>query len=131
MNAITATKYIALLLIPIVLIIFIAAPILSHYVYGSTYKKSFDYYIFLFSLGYAFNCLAQIPVMYLYTKNLIQKIAFIQFIEILIYLPVLYLLITIYGILGAVMALSCRLVFDCIALYGYVIYEHYESLVHD
>jgi len=127
----TATKYIALLLIPIVLIIFIAAPILSHYVYGSTYKKSFDYYIFLFSLGYAFNCLAQIPVMYLYTKNLIQKIAFIQFIEILIYLPVLYLLITIYGILGAVMALSCRLVFDCIALYGYVIYEHYESLVHD
>lgn len=123
----------SLILLSIILIVWVMIIIgldyLNEYIYGKLYIDYYKNLLIILSVGYGFNGLAQIPVMYLYSKGLNNIIAMIQVTEILFFIPILYFFILKFGLIGAAVAFSSRLIFDCLALYYYSIFHHYRFTV--
>lgn len=72
-------------------------------------------------IGIFWNCLAQIPFTFLQANGYSSKTALFHIIELLLFIPILYLSITKFGITGAALAWSMRVVIDFVLLFCYSI----------
>lgn len=67
-------------------------------------------------VGFFFNAIAQIPYTVIQAKGHAHITAYIHLAEILPYIGLLYLLIAQFGLLGAAIAWTSRVIVDCLAL---------------
>ncbi|MDX7681757.1 flippase [Aeromonas caviae] len=67
-------------------------------------------------IGFFFNSLAQIPFSEIQAKGKSKITALVHIIEIVPYITIIYLLVHSFGVIGAAMAWSIRVVFDFIVL---------------
>lgn len=68
-------------------------------------------------VGFLFNSVAQIPFSSIQAKGHSKIAALIHLIELVPYLGLLYLLIYYFGVLGAAISWSIRVILDCVVFY--------------
>ncbi|MHC3917003.1 flippase [Alcaligenes sp. YSL9] len=67
-------------------------------------------------VGFFFNAIAQIPYTVIQAKGHARITAYVHLAEILPYIALLYILISHFGLLGAAIAWTSRVIVDCLAL---------------
>lgn len=67
-------------------------------------------------VGFFFNAIAQIPYTVIQAKGHAHITAYVHLAEILPYIALLYVLISHFGLLGAAIAWTSRVIVDCLAL---------------
>jgi O-antigen/teichoic acid export membrane protein len=73
--------------------------------------------VVILSIGILFNSMAQIPHAYIQASGDARSTAFIHIFESILYIPLLMLLLKIYGIYGAGLAWMLRALLDLILMY--------------
>lgn len=92
--------------------------LISIWINPSFADKSYQIAMILL-IGIFWNCLAQIPFTFLQANGYSSKTALFHIVELIIFLPVLYLAISIFGIKGAAIAWTIRVLMDFLLLFYY------------
>lgn len=85
---------------------------------GSEFAEKSSTIAIVLSIGILFNSLAQIPHAYIQASGDARSTALIHVFESVLYLPTLYLLMQLHGILGAALAWMLRALLDLILLHS-------------
>ena len=85
---------------------------------GSEFAEKSSSVATVLSIGILFNSLAQIPHAYIQASGDARSTALIHAFESVLYLPTLYLLMQLHGVLGAALAWMMRALLDLILLHG-------------
>lgn len=121
-NSLLIGKYILIVLLIISPIIFTTQiwsyDLISIWINPEFAMKSYKIAMILL-LGVFWNCLAQIPFTFLQANGYSSKTALFHIIELVVFLPILYLSITNFGIKGAALAWSIRVIIDFMLLFYY------------
>ena len=111
-----ATKITLLLTLPICLLgAALAKPILGLWL-GSAFAENSAVALQFLLPGFAFNSVAQIPLMALYGVGHTRPVALMHLVQLPLYAILLYWMVTAYGIPGAAAAWSLRAALDWLAL---------------
>lgn len=85
---------------------------------GSKFAEKSSAVATVLSIGILFNSLAQIPHAYIQASGDARSTALIHVFESVLYLPTLYLLMQLHGVLGAALAWMLRALLDLILLHS-------------
>lgn len=83
---------------------------------GETYVEQSVPLLQILLVGFFFNAIAQIPYTVIQAKGHAHITAYVHLAEILPYIALLYVLISHFGLLGAAIAWTSRVIVDCLAL---------------
>lgn len=112
-----AVKYQLLCIFPVVyLIVAFAHPLLALWLGGNFAENSYQVLQWL-ALGVFINCLAQVPFSFLQGIGKPDVTSKLHVVELLFYLPVIWVFVTSWGIAGAAMAWSARVALDAALLF--------------
>ena len=121
-NNLLISKYIWIVMLIISPVIFIAHiwsfDLISIWLSPDFAEKSYKIAMILL-IGVFWNTLAQIPFTFLQANGNSSKTALFHIMELLIFLPMLYWAVTKFGIAGAALAWSIRVILDFILLFYY------------
>jgi O-antigen/teichoic acid export membrane protein len=121
-NSLLIGKYLFVVILISSPIIFItdiwAFDLISIWINPDFANKSYKIAMILL-IGVLWNTLAQIPFTFLQANGNSSKTALFHIIELIIFLPILYFLIVKFGIVGAAIAWSFRVILDFILLIIY------------
>lgn len=109
--------YVFVASLPLLIVPIIFSKYIGGYLFGYEFPINVSDMIVFLSFGYFFNGLAQLCMGYIYAHKLISYYSWIQFFELLVYIPSLLAMTHFYGSLGASIALSSRLIFDFFILF--------------
>lgn len=105
-----------LIMLPITLIIYIYAKQIMSLWFGNEYAVHSYLILQILIIGLFFNSFAQIPFASIQGKGHSRITAILHLCEFLPYLFLLYYLISYYGLIGAAISWTVRMLFDCIVL---------------
>ncbi len=111
-----AMRLTALLVLPVALIGGLAAEPLMRLWLGDEFAANGTRAMQILLVGFAFNALAQIPMVALHGHGMARATATLHLIELPIYVVVLYALVSTRGLEGAALAWSARGTLDFVAL---------------
>ena len=111
-----AMRLTALLVLPAALLGVLAAQPLLRLWLGDEFAVNGSRAMQILLVGFAFNALAQIPMVALHGHGLARATATLHLIELPIYAVVLYALVSAHGLEGAALAWSARGALDFVAL---------------
>ena len=94
----------------------LAYPVMHHFIDPEFAHNAIGVTLLL-CLGVFFNGVANIPYTALHAMGLAKKTGRLHLVELVIYLPVLYLLVKAFGITGAAAAWALRTAVDCASLF--------------
>ena len=89
---------------------------------GATYADKSSTILQILLIGFAFNAYAQIPFATIQASGKAKITAIIHCIEIVPYLALLYWMINHYGLVGAAVAWTMRVIIDFIILFSISVY---------
>lgn len=113
-------KYISGIIFPVILFLIVfSKEILRMWVGEDISERSFIVFNIL-AIGFYFNALAQVPSTVLHAINKPNVTAIINIIEIPVLVILNIILIPLFGILGAAIAWTSRVILDCFILMVYV-----------
>ena len=119
-NSLLIGKYILIVILIISPIIFMAQiwsyDLISIWLSPDFAQKSYKIAMILL-IGVLWNTLAQIPFTFLQANGNSSKTALFHIIELVLFLPILYFSITKFGIIGAALAWSIRVILDFMLLF--------------
>jgi O-antigen/teichoic acid export membrane protein len=110
-------KIIFILMGSIALLISIGSKIGLSMWLGSNFAENSASVVSVLAIGILFNSMAQIPHAYIQASGDSRSTALIHLIESALYLPGLYILLKLYGILGAAIAWMLRALLDLVLLH--------------
>ncbi len=90
---------------------------------GEKYLTTSTFILRVLLVGYYFNCLSQLPILYLQSQGITKTIAYLHMAEVIPYLCVLYFFIDSWGVHGAAYAWCMRVIIDNFAL-TWLSYQH-------
>jgi O-antigen/teichoic acid export membrane protein len=112
-------RLVAALLVPAALVLFVVAhPLLSVWVSAGLAERSAGI-MRLLAVGIVVNGLAYIPFAYVQGMGRSDVTARFHLLELVAYVPALYLLIGRFGLIGVAMAWVMRVSLDAVLLFGY------------
>lgn len=114
----TSVYSLFLVLLPLTVAIAIFADELLTIWINSDFADHSSIYMQIFAVGMLFNSLAQISFVLIQSAGASQLTAKVHIIELPLFLVALWLLIPIYGILGAAIAWFVRIVFDTLLMFN-------------
>lgn len=106
----------ALLVVPVVLLGIFAAPLLLRLWLGDEFARHGSRAMQILLVGFAFNALAQIPMVALHGHGLANQTAKLHLVELPLYTGFLFLMVSAHGLEGAALAWSLRGLLDLVAL---------------
>ena len=122
-----AVKYLLLSIYPIVFVIVVLAHWgFSIWLGGAFADNSYRVLQWL-AIGVFINCLAQVPFSFLQGVGRPDVVAKLHVLELVFYIPSLWLLVKLYGITGAAVAWSARVSVDTTLLF-YMTHRYYRLL---
>lgn len=109
-------KYICAIMTPVVLLVAITSKWGLSIWLGPEFAKHAWPLLSLLAVGLYFNSIAQVPFAAIQALGNTKMTAIIHIIELIIYIPVLYILLKYFGLIGAAMASVARYFLDLILL---------------
>jgi len=124
-----ASLYLFQILLPVIfLLVVFAGDILAAWV-GPVYQESSTAVFQIIAMGFLFNALAQVPVAGIHALGRPDISARFHMAELPIFLGLNFFVIPSFGIVGAALMWTCRVVADAL-LHGYAMFRLNSSSVH-
>jgi len=120
-------KYVFIILFPIILFIVVFARDILQLWLGNDFADNSHRPMQLLAIGVLINCLASIPFAFIQGRGRADLTAKLHLLEVLIYLPGAYWLISHYGIVGASLAWVLRVSIDALLLFIVVERKAYQK----
>lgn len=104
-----------LLAIPLVIVAILSEFLLTVWIDADFARASAEI-LSVLSIGFLFNCLAFVPSGYVQSLGRSDITAYLHITELILYIPILFYMLSVFGILGAAVAWSARVFLDFVLL---------------
>ncbi len=111
-----AVRLVAVLVVPAALLAGMGAETLLRLWLGDEFARNGTLPMQILLVGFAFNALAQVPMVALHGHGLARQTAFLHLVELPVYAVVLYAMVRAHGLAGAALAWSARGAADMLLL---------------